>query len=281
MLLKDYLAESKIVRDTGFSDRLAEYADKFLIDDQLFEEFFKKRIYTVGDEPETTYRSITHWLELGLINDHRENGKGWHRFSVRDMIWQHVIISLRFFGVQNAKILLSKQYFDNVVVDKKSEITLFDYYLHRAFFLKRPVSIIVFANGWVDFADNIDLPATEHYKALPIHLRLSLNSILMILFKDDFYTATKFGLVIDDDGQPLLIGDGDKRVLRSLRDTSVREITVKLSNGQVKAIELKQDEDPAMRIIDVAKKGGFMDISIKTENGKIVSVVSKNKLRIK
>src|SRR3990167_3573289 len=60
-------------------------------------EYLNKRTAQIGDF-DTTYRMVNHWGSLGLIDDDREENKGWRRFSIVETFWLRIILALREFG---------------------------------------------------------------------------------------------------------------------------------------------------------------------------------------
>lgn len=47
---------------------------------------FREKKHSIA-QTSTTYRVINHWSEIGLINGDTQQGSGWRKFSLIDLIW--------------------------------------------------------------------------------------------------------------------------------------------------------------------------------------------------
>jgi DNA-binding transcriptional MerR regulator len=93
-------------------------------------------------------RVLTHWQSIGILDDTRENSKGWRKFSFSEQIWIKCIIRLRGFGMDLKKIKRVKHYLESYKSDKVySAFPELDFYITYAVATGSPVKLIVFSDG--------------------------------------------------------------------------------------------------------------------------------------
>jgi len=92
--------EENIILDT---DSIALSLKEFLKQEGIIKLLTKKGDTLVNKS--ISSRMLNHWEELNLIDNNRENGKGWRKFSILDSVWMEIIVELRNFGFPNDKIL--------------------------------------------------------------------------------------------------------------------------------------------------------------------------------
>ena len=100
--------EENIILDT---DSIALSLKEFLKQEGIIKLLTKKGDTLVNKS--ISSRMLNHWEELNLIDNNRENGKGWRKFSILDSVWMEIILELRNFGFPNDKILNVKNHFLN------------------------------------------------------------------------------------------------------------------------------------------------------------------------
>jgi len=54
-------------------------------------------------------RVLNHWEKEGVLNDQREGGRGWRKYSPMDRIWIQLVQQLRAFGYPLSKIKVLKE----------------------------------------------------------------------------------------------------------------------------------------------------------------------------
>lgn len=148
--------------------------------------------YTIKDT-DATYRTINHWAKLGLIDDDRENeGKGWRKFSIVDLVWLGVLKQLREYGFSLEKI---KKGYD--AINDMPGLLEFGIYMAMA---KQAVYLIVLPDGYIELATRSSLLASESTGLLVeiSYLVINLNNCLMSFLpninyrpKSDTYTLSK------------------------------------------------------------------------------------------
>ena len=110
------------------------------------------------EKSDVSYRVLTHWDSLDLIECERDSSQGWRRFNLIETLWLSVIKKSRELGVsleQMAKVKSS--FFQKISSD--SSIDFADYYLIGAIFMKFPAFFIIFPEGHGEFLfyEEVDL----------------------------------------------------------------------------------------------------------------------------
>lgn len=142
---------------------------------------FRSRILTLKQE-DATYRTLSHWDTMELLECEREGGKGWRRFNLIERLWVQVIIELRKIGLSLEKIKLSKPFFFEKISDD-CWITYAEYYCLSAFAIARPVQFIVLQDGQAEFLDYAELREAEKWTSLTHFISLSVNNLLSAVLK--------------------------------------------------------------------------------------------------
>lgn len=140
---------------------------------------FRSRVLALKKE-DTTYRVLSHWDSMGLLECERDGTKGWRRFNLIERLWVQVIIQLRKLGLPLEKIKLSKPFFFERISDH-CWITYAEYYCLSAFALGRPVQLIVLEDGQAEFLDHSELRGVEKWTSLRHFISLSVNQLLSTL----------------------------------------------------------------------------------------------------
>lgn len=212
-------------------------------------------------------RVVNHWESEGVTEDPREDGTGWRRFSILDMVWLHAVAHLRSFGMSMEKLKRARKSLASLGAGTTAEgstITFYEFYVTQAL-LRVPVYLIVFEDGEAELATEQEYSAglTPMLGGLADHVRINLNAIVQRLLP-------KFDLDPKID-TPLHLRDEEVHVLFMLRTGNYNSVTIKYRNGEMERIEA-EEEIPERRIIDILKEADFQDVTIKRRDGKEVHV---------
>ena len=142
---------------------------------------FRSRVLSLKKE-DATYRVLSHWDTMGLLECERDGEKGWRRFNLIERLWVQVIIQLRKLGLPLEKIKLSKPFFFEKISDR-CWLTYAEYYCLSVFAFARPVKLIVLEDGQAEFLDYSELSGIEELTSLRHFISLSINELLSTLLK--------------------------------------------------------------------------------------------------
>jgi hypothetical protein len=244
--------------DEGFFDYLAsDHVER--IHEMLTEKRFTLKRSDVGT------RVINHWESEGVTEDPREDGTGWRRFSMLDMIWLHAVARLREFGVSIEKLRRGRKSLASLGaggLEDGPRISYFEFYVTLAL-SRQPVFLLVFRDGGVQLATEAEYSggATSLIGGLADHIRLSLNEILRAVFPNIDLTPERESRIS--------VSDEEFDVLVMLRTGDYSSVTIRYRDGELERIEA-EEEVPERRVIDILKEADYQDVTIKQRDGKVV-----------
>ena len=237
---------------------------------------FKQHVSQEGlrlNSEDISYRIINHWEKEGLLEDNRDNGKGWRKYSISDILWIQVINELRKFGLTIEDIRKVKAYLESAkdLNHKISKRPLFDYYLLHSMAKDDPTYLLVFSDGDSLLFTKHELEVAKALNTIEgSHITVDLFHLIKKAFKK---RLGGFGPYVS----PLPLSEEQKLVLEHLKDESLKSITIQLDKGTVVMLEGEFDEDTNVRLSELLKAAPFQEIQIKQHKGKITSVKRKVK----
>ena len=105
-------------------------------------------------------RVLSHWVKHGLIDDERPEGRGWHLFSISDLLWIKIMSKLRAFGMSLEAIKTAKDHVERLR-NNISKRPLLDFYIAYVMNEKKPAKLIVFDDGQAEFATDFQLEVSQ------------------------------------------------------------------------------------------------------------------------
>jgi len=251
-------------RGDAFDDAFFSYLGSSVVEhshQMLTEKRFTLKRTDVGT------RVVNHWESEGVVEDPRENGTGWRRFSILDIVWLHSVARLREFGMPMGKLKYSRRSLASLgsgQTDEGSTVTYYEFYLTRAL-LRIPVSLIVFRDGEAEIATENEYGGilTRLTGGLADHIRVDVNSILQQLFSS---------VDLSPKHDPSLsVTDEELDILLMLRTGNFESLTVKLKNGEIERLEAEEMIREG-RIVDLLNDWDFQDLTIRRRDGENVHV---------
>lgn len=244
---------------------------------QTLKQILTEKRYTAS-EANLSYRTINHWSEVGLLDDDRDaRGQGWRRFSIADLVWVYVIAELRSYGFPLEKMAATKEFLFFRHPKKKYYEQEFEYYVMAAMG-GNPVSLVVFDSGACEFVTSAELAQNKILleSQTVSYLLISVNRIVKkiphpilrtIETRHDYFSTAS-------------LSKAEKGIFWAIRKGNFDSITVRLKNGKVDMLEAEESLDARERVVDLLKSGDFQDISLKQQNGRVVSVKRNLKQKI-
>jgi DNA-binding transcriptional MerR regulator len=197
----------------------------FMSSDALIKDAFNEKKYTIGGE-RISSRVLSHWYDIGVINDNRPNGKGWAKFSFSEVIWIEIVVKLRKFGLDLQRIKEVKEQL-NVYnrSDDKSKCLLLDFYLIVALKSKNPIKLIVFESGQADIMRQIDIDLANELDCLPEDfISIDINKLLNKLLTKRKIKTDYLGY--SDIPKSTLI----QQIEESVSAEDIQSVTIKVKN---------------------------------------------------
>lgn len=234
----------------------------------------KERKYT-AKETEVTYRVLNHWTELGLLEDDREEGKGWRKFSRLDIVWSHILVALRNFGLPLERLLKVKETLDhkftldsavNPISEawEKMQFTLFEFYIASAMLRNRPAYLRIFEDGDAEllFYEQYQEALTDEH--LAHHILIDLNLIIKKMYPNSSFAP-------DYNKGKSSLTDEEAEVLLMLRTGNYDRVSVRLKGGNVETLEAEETVE-GRKFVDILKDDDFQNVEITKRDGKIIKV---------
>ncbi len=235
-----------------------DYTDRF----NDAKEFLKKKgRHTITG---ISYRTLNHWEKIGLIDNERPDGKGWRKYSIIDMVWLHIIISLRNFGFPHKKILKVRQKLMNNKKpnERMSDSRVLLFYTILAYCKRKPVTLLVLQEkSDVQFVTDNELTFDHYFNNLGNHISIPLNPFIQKLSGKDL--SPKFPLSAK-------ITEKEATLLGVIRYGNYESIKIKLKGKEIDLLENTELINNSERITDILKSKDFLNIELKQRDGKIV-----------
>ncbi len=170
------------------------FLDKFYKSVSPLKREISERKFRLIDD-EITSRVLNHWQKEGLIVDNRPDGKGWRKYSFSDIVWLQIIKKLRSFGFEIAKIKMVKDKLDRYNSEEDISLCpLLDFYIIEAKEHKMPIKMLVYTDGGVDIARQIDIDDSTGYFLNQDYISINISAMINIglgtQFKD--YSITDY-----------------------------------------------------------------------------------------
>ncbi len=106
------------------------------------------------------------------------------------------------------------------------------------------------------------------------HFSCSLTTIISKFLQDNYFGGNK--------SKVNLLTKDEEEILKVIRSGNCKEISIKYQNDKLNRIDVTTTGkvDSAKRLIEMIMTNGYQDISLSTENGKIVHYENKRKIKI-
>lgn len=265
------------------------------------------------------HRLLNYWSEgINLLPPQEADGKR-RKFSFIDLVWLGIVLELRSYGMEKETIavlkeelLVSADYatllktikekreelemtmreslglteagirdmLDTIVEkqreEQKQEFSLLATYVYYVIGREAPVQLLVSKEGHhqlrpIDVSDR-DLPPLEEGPFATSYLTLSLNGIMR------FYAALP---LVTQPVKNMFLTERERQLIEETRKEGVKSLTIRFKGGRMEQLEsTKQKKVPIeARLTEVLIKGGYENLVVTTEKGRIVSVEQTTKKR--
>jgi len=210
-------------------------------------------------------RILNHWEKERVLNDKREDGKGWRKYSPMEVVWIYILIEPRKFNFSLSNIIVLKNSLEKMSNKVEfSEMPELELYVRHTLFKPKPLYLMVYPNGdgFVAFKDEID--QLKEFGVIGSHISIDLLTILKNVFPK---LSLEVGFKIDGE-----LSNSEKELLSDIRSGRFDKISLELKDGKFKryeASELIKDESLFRHI---AQEYPFQRIETSIKEGKKVSM---------
>lgn len=227
--------------------------------------FLTEKKHRRNEANEATYRVLNHWEALGII-DQRPEGKGWRKYAFLDFVWLDIIQHLRSFGYPNEKIKVAYQW---LTEGGKISVAQQFFFIRYAVLAmgNKPVYVLVFKDGNIDFATFQEIRNSEMLGMLDNHISIHLNPLIFKYHPNPVKKKLRPPIECYSE-----TNTEESQILNNIRSGNFESITIKMKDGKVTFIESEEHVNSSTRIIDILKQGNFQDIELKQRDGKVISL---------
>lgn len=258
--------QGKILSGDNFDFDLMDYLS--FKSEEVNEILNKPRFQLNTDE--VSSRVINHWEDKMLISPYRQNDTGHRKYSLIEFVWVNIIIQLRAFGVGLDEISLANSLLFKRQGSGRVPSEILEMYIVMALLRKDWVYLLFYQGGAFDLATRNDVNFTERLHALEPHFRVCLNELIRQIFgKDSLSPLPKSSNELSN---------SEKKLLLLMRTGDYSEITVKMSNGTIKRLELTESKSES-KLYKLLKEKTYDTITLERREGEVVHV--KRKIKVK
>ena len=233
-----------------------------------------EQVYKIGEE-KLSSRVLNHWYEVGILEDDRPDGKGWKKFSISELLWIQIVIKLRSFGLNLARIKKVKKEIDIYnSMDTLSKCPLLDFHILIAANTPTPVKLIVFESGEASINRQIEIDiANELGMITEDFISIDLNKLVGKFLKQKKF-RTNYLSYSDIPKSPLV-----KQIEKSLSAEDIQGITIKIKGKDYIIGEefFTKDKAKALALMRMLEFGSLIE---KKNAGKSTySVMNQKKIK--
>lgn len=254
LVIKPYKNGHLILRGDRYDIEQAEF---FSEDGQRAARLLNERRFRIKNTGQT-YRVINHWCELGLVPDQPKSRKrGWRSFSAIELAWINIVDVMRSFGLPLETIAKVRR-----KIFSRESRKQFEFYLMRGY--EDLSYLIVFVDGDAELATQSELQSSQHHLGMANYLSINLNRIMTKLTGlSGFSDKAAFALYPTAE---------EIRLLILVQEGHYESITIHFREGKPERIDAMESVDASKRIIDILKEGKYQEITLKQQDGHVVSV---------
>ncbi|WP_395043644.1 hypothetical protein, partial [Flavobacterium sp.] len=239
----------------------------FVLDEDLKQSFReeKSRKFT-----EQSKRVLSYWVKKGVLKPADRSKEGaWFQFDKIESIWIDIVTQIREFGLDLDKLLIIRE---ALFTETVPNFRLIDFCLMHSI-LKEPYLMIVYPSGKISTISLELYSKTIATENLPPHLVFNF-----FYLAKDIFPNNNFNLALKDPKSADL-SPAEMKILYYLRTGDFKDIKVRMQEGETYLLEVSRKIDTNDKIIEIIRNGKYQNIEIITENGKIVSINSTEKIK--
>lgn len=208
-----------------------------------FSVSINERVNSPTDEVQS--RTLNHWEKEGVLDDVRESGKGWRKYSALEIIWMNVVLELRGFNYSHAKIRKAKASLEEFSDKVNSSMPMLEVYIALALMNPSRVYLLVLQDGETLIGTEKEILTAKQFGGVGNHISIDLDAIINKVFPNkDIKRPSNF----DWD-----LSESERKLLQAIRLSNAREIAVNFKNGEpdrIHVTELIQDKELFKRVAD-------------------------------
>ena len=208
-----------------------------------------------------SYRTISHWDSLGLINCERDEKKGWRRFNLIERLWVETIFTLRKLGLSLDQITLVKSFFFKKI-SENAWLTYAEYYCLSAYLFERPTRLIILDEGQAEFLDYSESKKLDSLSTVGNYISLNLNSLLSEILSNSLKVQSGF---------QKNLADYQLEICEVMECEDFEFLKIHKRQNKIEGYEFQKSFLPSISDSEITKKYNDYELSKKVVNGKVSS----------
>ena len=251
---------------------------------------WRKKQYTANNTGISS-RVINYWLQTGVLTDIRSDDRGWHKFTLMDILFVGIATRLRKIGLSNGALKRTYRALFCLVLDTDIEPNTDDYYEKRQesltlleFALWRSICmsgdgniyLLVFDDGGAAIMTQRDILKNQQSGCMPsTYITINLNDVF-----DETFINRAIAKHVEN---TTWLNNGEKDLIDAVNEAPKNSIvSAKKHDGQIDCLEIeyshnKSPEDELHKIINGI---GFGSVEVSIRNGKIIHIKQGKKRKV-
>jgi DNA-binding transcriptional MerR regulator len=221
--------------------------------------------YSVKDT-DITYRMVNTWCKAGIMADRREAEDGWRRLTFTDLIWLHLLIELRKFGLSIEQLALAYKSAFYVHGDTQKPWNIFAVGVAQCF-QKTNISIVIFNDGFLALAFDDELALHAALSNQP-YIKLNLNQLVRKVHPKLSH--------VEHQKLAIRLSAEELEVISATQEDDLNNITIRLKDGKIQRIEKERTQSNYQGSLnELIREMNFGEATLIVKEGRIAYVKQK------
>ncbi|MBC5992712.1 MerR family transcriptional regulator [Pontibacter cellulosilyticus] len=234
----------------------------------IFDLYIHEKTHRLNSD-EISYRVLNNWEEQGLVNSKRDVEGGWRYYSLVDLIWLHLVLAMRKFGLPLKDILKVKKSIEKVSPKVREDLSSLDNAILNVIEQRKPIYLIVLEDG------TGHLLSEEQYLADYLSfncLKIGVsNMIRKLISLHDLENISKLQEELSDE---------EAELLQVIRENNYEKVTIQYKSGKISTVEGLERLDANVKLMEALKNHPYTEIKAINKSGKTVAVLRTVKHKI-
>ena len=246
----------------------------FLFRDHQIKDVLNDRKHRINQEV-ISHRVLNSWYKHDLVEDGRPNGKGWAKFSYSEIVWIHIVIKLRRFGLDIPKIKKVKETLSQYSSEEsKSKWPLFDFFLIQAKSQSEPIKLLVFESAESELLRQTDIDFYTQFGFISEdYISIDLNKLQQKIGPSDKGEETNYSSYQHS--------DISKEALLTLNDEDIKRVEITSTNNSFlfDAEYFTNNKERAEKLAEMIEFSSFTTVKYKNKKSYKATTQKKFKKR--
>ncbi|MDC0449060.1 hypothetical protein OAL67_00430 [bacterium] len=248
-----------------------------------FDNIINTKRFTVRDSS-LTYRQANSMAEDNMLPDEKDRGKGWRKFSFKELVYIELVLELKKFGIKHAQLKSVWDSFFKKYKDIKEDEPAYCEIISDdviAYVMGHiDILLTITADGEVDFLHPVFF--TMMYTKDKPFIFVSMSDIVNRIFKrtgkPEFSPKATLYSVNH------VLTDKEENIINILRKGKYKSIKISIKDGQADVLHAeKPNENSNLSIEEVVSKienGKYQKVSVTKRDGKIVNILQEDTIKV-